>query len=77
MVNYGSQLLSIKPQERTLMLLSVGVVLCSILAVIIFVVGASQILFYIVAVIALALGFYLSYSLRQENEQKQSTGRKK
>ena len=52
-----------KPDEQRLFLVSMGVVLFSILAVIIFILNISQVVFYLFALIAIVLGFYLSRSL--------------
>lgn len=64
-------------QEKQLIMVSLGVVLFSIVAIIVFIIGASQILFYLFALIAIGLGFYLSYTLSQEGKQKDQPNRSK
>ncbi len=52
-----------KPEEeRKLLFVSMGVVLFSVLAIVLFLMGIT-LLFYISALLAVALGFYLSRSL--------------
>lgn len=66
-------------QEKQLIMVAVGVVFFSIVAVAAFILGAGSVIFYICAVIAIALGFYLSYTLSQEGREttNQQSRRKK
>ena len=65
-----------KQEEEKLLFISMGVVFFSILAVILFILNI-QIVFYISALLAIALGFYLSRSLSNAGkEQQQRPGKK-
>jgi membrane protein implicated in regulation of membrane protease activity len=65
--------------EKQLLFVSVGVVVLSIAAFAVFLSGISQVAFYAIAVLALILGFYLSYNLSRQakdTDQKQQRSRK-
>ncbi len=63
-------------KESQLIFVAIGVVVFSVLAVVSFIMGAGQIVFYIFAILAIALGFYLSYTLSKE-QPKSDQGRKR
>ena len=65
-----------KPDDHKLFLVSIGVVLSSILAVMTFILNISQIAFYLFAILAIALGFYLSRSLSNEGKAQRPERRK-
>jgi 4-hydroxybenzoate polyprenyltransferase len=65
-------------QEKRLMMVCVGVVFFTILAIIVFLlIPSQQILFYVSAILAIALGFYLAFSLSKEQQPKEQQNRKK
>lgn len=63
----------VNADEKQLITVSIGVVAFSIAAFVVLLSGINQAVFYVIAVIALLLGFYLSYNLsRQGREERQS-----
>ncbi len=65
-----------KQEEERLLFISIGVVFFSVLAVILFILNI-QIVFYVSALLAIALGFYLSRSLSNaDRDQQQKPGKK-
>ena len=65
-----------KQQDETMLLWSaVGIVLFSIIAIIVFILGNS-ILFYIAAIIAIVLGFYLSRTLAASDKDLRKESKK-
>ncbi len=64
-------------QEKQLILVAVGVVVCTVLAIIVFIINAGAILFYLFAIIAIILGFYLSYNLSREQPRTEQQNKKK
>jgi membrane protein implicated in regulation of membrane protease activity len=57
-----------KQEEEKLLFVSIGVVFFSVLAVVLFMLNV-QIVFYISALLAIALGFYLSRSLSNADRE--------
>lgn len=58
-----------KADEKQMIFAAIGVVVFSIAAFVVFIINISQLLFYVVAAIALILGFYLSYNLSRTGTQ--------
>jgi 4-hydroxybenzoate polyprenyltransferase len=65
-------------KEKKLLLVSIGVIVLTVLAVITFILGVNIFIFYACAILAIALGFYLSFSLskQQPSAQQKSTKKK-
>lgn len=59
-----------KPEEERLLFVSIGVVFFSVLAVALFILNI-QVVFYLAALIAIGLGFYLSRSLSNADRDQQ------
>ena len=62
--------------EKTLLFVAVGVVFFSMLAIALFLLGAG-ILFYVSAILAIILGFYLTHSLSKSSAQEPKHHRRK
>jgi 4-hydroxybenzoate polyprenyltransferase len=69
--------MQVADNEKQFVLVAVGVVLFTILAIAVFLLSVNIIIFYICAVIAVGLGFYLSYNLSQMKPQYQQDNKKK
>ena len=64
-------------QEQQLVIVAVAVVVFTILAIISFLAGLNSIIFYVFAILAIALGFYLSFTLSKERPTEQQANKKK
>jgi uncharacterized membrane protein YfcA len=62
--------------EKSLLFIAIGIIVFSILAVI-FLIANIQPLFYVSAILAILLGFYMSHSLSKPKEQPRPETRKR
>ncbi|MCL4375251.1 hypothetical protein M1394_00420 [Candidatus Marsarchaeota archaeon] len=76
MANYRSDCLINAGEDMRPIMVALGVVILSISAIIAFVLSGAGIAFYVIAVIAICLGFYMSYLLKEEERGSKQKQRK-
>lgn len=76
MANCRSDCLINAGEDMRPIMVALGVVILSISAIIAFVLSGAGIAFYVIAVIAICLGFYMSYLLKEEERGSKQKQRK-
>ncbi len=76
MADYKSGCLINANEDMRPVLVALGVVILSILAIVAFAIAGAGIAFYVLAIIAICLGFYMSYLLREEERGTKKTKKK-
>ena len=76
MADYKSDCLINAGENMRPIMIALGVIILSILAIIAFVLSGAGIAFYVLAVIAICLGFYMSYLLKEEERGSKQKQRK-
>ena len=76
MANCRSGCLINAGEDMRPIMVALGVVILSISAIIAFVLSGAGIAFYVIAVIAICLGFYMSYLLKEEERGSKQKQRK-
>lgn len=64
-------------KERNSLYLSIGYIILALIAIITFIFSGGSYIFYTVAIIAIAIGFYMSYYISRPEEAKLKKAKKR